>query len=1032
MQPTDPLVGKTIGRYRIESLIGRGGTGSVYVATDTTLNRRVAVKTLHTHLADQPRIQERFLNEARSIARLEHPNIVQVFDFDQRDGYLYLVMPHLDAGSLRDRFYDATENGGQMDLREIVYLVRQVARALQYAHQQRLVHRDIKPGNVLLRRTVDETAPGPFDAVLADFGIAVLALEQMMTMNQIPEGTVPYMSPEQCNVEQRTDRRSDIYSLGVMLYELTTGHLPYDIKNLPQAIRVHKDPAIPQPSRLRPDAPALLDHIVTQAMQKQPDDRYFNAGALLNDLNLLYAELSGEATAAPPRPDALPTMAEDNIAVDAMGPVNRDTMLDATTETARIIWRTRDGAAGEYRVLQSPVVIGRSRDADLTINDNGVSRRHAQLRRLPDGRYEVRDLGSRNGLYRPDAPQQRLTQPVIVNSGEELLLGQNVRLLFELGAQEGATQPAISLDMTRPQPVAPPVSGGQVMTVEIAESSHEIDAGQSASYHITVRNISQRVEHITIALAGIPQGWLRIVAQADLDDAVLKLAPNAQTQVTLQLTPPRSASSLAGRYPLTLTLTPRAQPEGAQTHELALGVLPFHQFKTELTPQVLRRGRAATLTLTHQGNSPTPYIVTARDNEEAVEFGVDNGQLTLDPRNPIAELQVQHKLLRRRLLGGERQIPYQVSVTERITGGDTQVLGGQVVAAARFPQWVATLLIPIILVLCGGLSLLVLDPDGDGSLTFLADACPNVNGSGPTGCPLTATATPTRTSTPTLTPTATLTGTQTATNTPTLTPSATPTGTPTVPTALITTPNLNVRTGPGVSYEDIGDLVEGQTIAVTGINGNWLRIDYFGSEAWICGINECDGFTDLFGPVASLPFIDVPTPTPTPTNTVGPTNTIGFIVPPIQVVTLPAVITLQGNFGVVDPSLFFLNFVSLEPGFTPDPYTISRTSGGSDAISTLGVSCTGYVNTDAAFSLTWSGNISRLYIYYEAPSESNDTVLVVRRPNGTTSCNDDSHTGRNPLLSIPNPAAGEYEIWVASYNQSQSFDGTLYISESAP
>src|SRR5215210_3112157 len=251
-------------QYRLERELGRGGMGVVFLATDTTLDRHVAVKVVHPELAPHESITRRFLAEARTIARLRHPNIVDIHAAGSADGLLYYVMDEIAGESLRQRLTRA----GRVPVEDASRIMADVASALDAAGRAGVVHRDVKPENVLL-----DEASGR--ALLADFGIArAVAAEasSSSTGQGVAVGTPVYMSPEQAAGEE-IDTRSDLYALGVVAYEMLAGHPPFQG---PHRVVVSKHIAErPVPiQRWRPDAPAALGTAVMRALEKQPSDRW--------------------------------------------------------------------------------------------------------------------------------------------------------------------------------------------------------------------------------------------------------------------------------------------------------------------------------------------------------------------------------------------------------------------------------------------------------------------------------------------------------------------------------------------------------------------------------------------------------------------------------------------------------------------------------------------------------------------------------------------------------------------------------------
>ncbi|HSG44447.1 MAG TPA: serine/threonine-protein kinase, partial [Anaerolineales bacterium] len=225
-------VGKILGKVQIETLIARGGMAEVYLGTHTTLDRKVAVKILRNPSEEHSDDLERFQREAKVIASLRHPNIVQVYDFDMVDNDPYLVMEYVDGPTLSTYLHFIHKEGKKLNLPHIARLLRSVASALQYAHNQNIVHRDIKPGNILLTSPSTKiengkSLPDDFEPVLTDFGLIRFLDTARQTTTGVTAGTPAYMSPEQAQGEA-TDGQTDVYSLGVVLYEMLSGKLPFD------------------------------------------------------------------------------------------------------------------------------------------------------------------------------------------------------------------------------------------------------------------------------------------------------------------------------------------------------------------------------------------------------------------------------------------------------------------------------------------------------------------------------------------------------------------------------------------------------------------------------------------------------------------------------------------------------------------------------------------------------------------------------------------------------------------------------------
>src|SRR5512141_1332229 len=261
--------GQMLGSYRIISKVGQGGMATVYKAYQPSMDRNVAIKVLPSQLAESKEFTARFQQEARIIARLEHPHILPVFDYGESDGVAYFVMRYLEAGTLKTKM-----EAGPLPLKEIDRLFSQLADALGYAHGHGVVHRDLKPANAL----VDEQG----NIFLTDFGIAKLleSASPRLTQTDAIMGTPAYISPEQAKA-MPVDQRSDIYSLGIILYEMVTGRVPF-VADTPLAVILKQisDP-LPPPSAVKPDVSDAIERVILKALAKEPDDRYSTTAEFL-------------------------------------------------------------------------------------------------------------------------------------------------------------------------------------------------------------------------------------------------------------------------------------------------------------------------------------------------------------------------------------------------------------------------------------------------------------------------------------------------------------------------------------------------------------------------------------------------------------------------------------------------------------------------------------------------------------------------------------------------------------------------------
>ena len=277
--------GVSLGPYRIVDRIGRGGMATVYRGYHAALDRYVAIKVLPEFFAEDPGYHERFQQEARSVARLKHPNILEVYDFGYEEGIAYLVLELIDGGTLADRI------GRPMDLREALKIIEALASALDHAHAHGVLHRDIKPSNILLQR--DGTP------VLADFGLAKIAGSmRRLTHSGTVMGTPEYMSPEQA-ADDAIGPASDLYSLAIVAYELLTGRVPFAGDTPAAVLLSHVTKAMPATRELRGELSAHIEEALRRGLAKKAEDRYPSATAF----------------AAALRPAAWPTPQQEDIHV---------------------------------------------------------------------------------------------------------------------------------------------------------------------------------------------------------------------------------------------------------------------------------------------------------------------------------------------------------------------------------------------------------------------------------------------------------------------------------------------------------------------------------------------------------------------------------------------------------------------------------------------------------------------------------------------------------------------------------------------
>ena len=276
------LIGKEIGKYRITERLGQGGMAEVYQGVHTHLDKKVAVKVLHSHLLIGGDFVARFKREAKAVANLQHPNIVQVYDFDIQDDLIFMVMQYIEGATLHARLVEAGKQKERLPIKLIASIINDIASALDYAHSKGMLHRDIKPSNILIDN--DDKA------YLADFGIAKLYDEKKFTATGQLVGTPAYMSPEQGRGDDLTEE-SDIYSLGVVAFEMLTGQVPFDAQTPIGIVLKQINDPVPTMSDFIDDVPGTAQEVIDRALSKSPESRYSSAEELVGALRVALQAL---------------------------------------------------------------------------------------------------------------------------------------------------------------------------------------------------------------------------------------------------------------------------------------------------------------------------------------------------------------------------------------------------------------------------------------------------------------------------------------------------------------------------------------------------------------------------------------------------------------------------------------------------------------------------------------------------------------------------------------------------------------------
>lgn len=681
MTSKDP---RQLSHFELHDLLGQGGMGEVYLALDTRLQRPVALKVMHSHIAKSETFRERFVKEARAIAALTHPHIVSVYSFDADKDGLYLVMEYFPNGSLRNYLRDRYEQGKLLDLSEVLLLISQIAAALDYAHKENMIHRDVKPDNVLLKSTPNvKTGDVEFSAVLTDFGLVKLAESpEFQTEGDNPLGTLPYMAPE---LIQGTgvDKRVDTYSLGIMFYELVAGRLPFRPQNLWEAGDMHIKQEPPRPSEFRPGISEKFEAIILKSIAKDPDDRYQSGREFIEALLELEGEESDfkstldSAALAEGRLDSLGTYlsSRPHISLERLFPSD----VSEAIEADRLVIQPTDGEVFTIDVPTDTFTIGRSDGADIVLEDRKISKIHVRISRDADGNYVIQDLGSTNGTHL--AGTKLLSQ--VEQAWQQ---GQTVRMGGHHIRFQKATQPALgsvaAVQATGETDAAVEgvsmftVSDGESVGISFSPGTLTVDAGQRQSLSVEINNQSSLVEHYTLAIDGIPPAWVTVPPNP------LQLLPGNSGVLTVHFHPPQSSKSKAGRHEFTIKALSQERDKEIGFSKGYLIINPFYEFRTDLDPQLIRQQGKMRFAILNRGNSPLNFEVSARDREAALVIEPREKSVTLEPgEGDVTEFRIE--------LGPDIQIDSERTFSIEFRAipdhGEEQTRHGELVATAAIP-----------------------------------------------------------------------------------------------------------------------------------------------------------------------------------------------------------------------------------------------------------------------------------------------------------------------------------------------------------
>ena len=734
----DTYIGQQLEQYRIEALIGSGGTGTVYRATDLNLVRPVVLKLIKPSLTKNPIRQQQILKAAQSASRLSHPAIVPFYNFGQQNGHLYLVTAHVEGISLEKLLALLAQGKQVLRLDETLHIVAQAADGLGHAHQAGVRHGDLKPGNILLKPLERPLRSGDpaLKAMLADFGLSPIP------DSGIPDGLsaemarplhryLPYLAPER-QAGQSVDGRADIYSLGIILHQLIAGAQFAPLPNHRQPLR-----------EICPGVPPAIADIVTKATAYGLTDRYqlaeqlgddirqaasrltaadtmlFAPQATVVDLHTLLAENEETAAAQPAeskplaatplaetavRPSPSPANQNDEEATPELLPAASNiphqgskspqepsqTILQSSPPPAigdQIVITGQGRAPRHFGMNKPQITIGRAPDNDIVLSSLDVSRHHARLEKIGGG-WRIVDADSRGGTFY-DGRKLNAQNPELWQPGQRLQIGPYF-LQWQL-ADEIEANPA---EATPTEPITElfqiSTDGSQVQashsnfSVALSPTQATLAPGEQAHLQIELFNQSSSMLVIKISLTGLPE-------VATLAQDTVSMSPGGRATVPLTLHLPNVEQPLlAGQHPFQLLLRVEGPPVETAVLQGQLIILPEEQFELSIWPAHVEAGGNCRVMVRNDGNVNSTVQLTAQDSAGKLQFFGDEQPLRLEPGGTgTTAYRITHRR-KRPLFGRVRQIPFEVEILS--SNGLRQNKVGHLEVRPRFPAWVLPLI----------------------------------------------------------------------------------------------------------------------------------------------------------------------------------------------------------------------------------------------------------------------------------------------------------------------------------------------------
>ena len=660
------LVGQTLARWELTGIVQSDDYGQVYRCHDQDSNAQATIRVIELNLEANPKFRERFAYTVARLAALSHANILKVRDpndpgigLGDNKGRAWLVQENLPGMSARTLLERQARLGKPMALALTLDIGRQVAEALEYAHARGVLHGEVKPENLWLEAVSTRSTSEQYLVKVADFDLTELGVDA--SEDETPRTAPAYIAPERWS-SLPTDARSDIYSLGVVLYELATNLQPFEAKTLVEAAHKHLNQVPRPPREFRPDLPPEFDAIVCKCLEKEPASRYQNATELSSALRGLIERITP--------PDHHPTV------VNPPGLVLPPPTIRPLEPSDKPRLQLLDQSGRELEVREIPtqgLTVGRLKANALTLESDTVSRHHLRLDLEPTGLVSVTDLNSSNGTYLDNARLMPMVPHPFPDDG--LLRVGPFWLRYEA-----------------------PSTPKSMVEVALEGRTLTLTPGQQTPVKVTLVNLGRLVAHYNLTVEGIPANWVKLPTPGPNREHV-QLNPGDTKSTTVFVTPPRTSEARASKYPVRIRARSPQNPEFDGATNAEWTVLPFPGTQVALKPaKVLgRMGGEFQVSVKNEGNFPVEYKLSADDEEQRLKYRFEPDALSVEPgASGESKLRVGAW---RRLIGLTQLRSFQLKAEPITKGGEPRSITGQLGHQAVIPTWLPPAILAGLIVL---------------------------------------------------------------------------------------------------------------------------------------------------------------------------------------------------------------------------------------------------------------------------------------------------------------------------------------------